>query len=136
MRKPWDKKMSAEKSSENMLKEMWDQQEDFMRLLQKERNFPEFPVDLKTKKGQKFVKDISHDCMHELFEAIHMLKNSKDHRITDLGGIDEDEFKEELSDSLHFFVEVCISAGISYNDIYEAYMKKGKINVERIKNGY
>lgn len=118
------------------LQEMWEQQEDFMRLLQERRGFPEFPTDLNSKEGQKFIKAIAQDCMHELFEAVHLLKNSKDHRATEVGGFDRAAFKEELVDSLHFFFEICIAAGVSMEELHEAYIEKGQINVERIEDGY
>ena len=66
------------------LDEMFSQQESFMRLLQKKRNFPQFPVDLETKEGQKFCKSIVYEIMGELFESVQHLKNSKDHRITNV----------------------------------------------------
>lgn len=118
------------------LQEMWEQQLDFMKLLQNKRNFPEFPVDVSSKSGQKFLKGITHECMHELFEANMMLKNSKDHRETEVSEFDRDSYVEELVDALHYFFEIAISSGISMNELHEAYMKKGKINVDRIKNGY
>jgi len=118
------------------LQQMWDQQEAFMRLLQKKRNFPEFPVDVASKSGQKFLKGITHECMHELFEANLMLKNSKDHRVTDIVEFDRDSYVEELVDALHYFFEIAITSGVSMEELHEAYMKKGKINIERIENGY
>ena len=48
------------------LQEMWDQQRKFMELLQVSRNFPEFPIDMTSKFGQKYLKGITHECMHEL----------------------------------------------------------------------
>lgn len=118
------------------LQQMWTQQESFMRLLQKTRNFPEFPVDVTSKGGQKFLKGITHECMHELFEANMMLKNSKDHRATDITEFDKDSYVEELVDALHYFFEIAITSGVSMNELHEAYMKKGQINIDRIENGY
>jgi len=118
------------------LKEMWDQQTSFMELLQDKRNFPDFPVDVSSKAGQKFLKGITHECMHELFEANLILKNSKDHRETDVSEFDRSSYVEELVDALHYFFEIAISSGVSMDELHEAYMKKGKINVDRIKNGY
>jgi hypothetical protein len=115
---------------------MWYQQEVFMHLLRKKRNFPEFPVDLGSKEGQKVVKGIAQDTMHELFEAVHLLKNSKDHRATNVDGFDRAAFKEELVDALHYLFEICIASGISMDEFYDAYMAKGEVNVARIKDGY
>jgi hypothetical protein len=118
------------------LKEMWDQQEAFMKLLQEKRNFPSFPVDPTQKSGQKFLKGITHECMHELFEANLLLKNSKDHRATELSEFDKENYVEELVDALHYFFEIVISSGISMDELHDAYMKKGEINIDRIENGY
>lgn len=118
------------------LQNMWDQQLEFMRLLQEKRGFPEFPVDILTKSGQKFLKSITYECMGELFEANQELKNSKQHRATEVVDLNKDAYLEELIDSLHFFFEIVIASGISLDEMYEAYMKKGIKNFDRIENGY
>ena len=118
------------------LQMMWNQQLEFMKLLQKERGFPEFPTDITSKQGQKFLKEISHYMMDELFEAAQHLKNSKSHRATQVTELDKDAYKEELADALHYFVELVIASGITLDELYQSYMQKGEINVSRIKNGY
>ena len=118
------------------LEKMWQQQHDFMRLLQQKRGFPEFPVDISSKDGQRFLKGITHDCMDELFEANQHLKNSKNHRATEVRDVDRPAYVEELVDALHYFFEIAISSGISLDELYDAYLKKGEINESRIKNGY
>lgn len=115
--------------------EIWEQQHAFMKLLQKERGFPEFPVDLASKSGQKFLKQISYECADELHEARQHLKQ-KDHRATEVGSVDREEYIEELSDALHFYLEIVIASGISKEELFEAYIKKGKENVRRINTGY
>lgn len=42
--------------------------------------------------------------------------------------------KEELVDILHFFISMCIKAGISSDDLYTAYIEKNKENFAR-QNG-
>lgn len=116
--------------------EMWQQQQKFMDLLKEKREFPGYPVNTSTKSGQKLLKSITHECMHELFEANLLLKNSKDHRITDLKEFDRESYVEELCDALHYFFEIAILSGISPDELYDAYIKKGKINVERVEKGY
>lgn len=120
----------------DMLREMWFQQTSFMKLLQEKRNFPEFPTDITSKKGQQFLKDIRNHLMEELFEAGQHLKNAKSHRATELPEVDRDAYTEELVDALHLYFELVIASGISVDELYEAYMKKGATNFERIKNGY
>lgn len=118
------------------LDEMWKQQKQFMDLLREKREFPNFPVDTSTKSGQKILKSITHECMHELFEANLLLKNSKDHRATYLKEFDRESYIEELCDALHYFFEIAILSGISPDELYDSYIKKGKINVERVEKGY
>lgn len=128
--------MNSGQSDCDMLASMFDEQIKFMKLLQQKRKFAEFPVDLKTKTGQKFVKDISHECMHEMFEAIHLLSDSKDHRNSMSNDFDKDKFLEEMSDALHYYVEVCALVGITSEELFKAYMKKSTINFWRISSGY
>lgn len=121
---------------EDQLTEMWDQQEAFMHLLQEKRGFPEFPADLTSKKGQQFLKDIRNHLMEELFEAGQHLKNAKSHRATEIPEIDREAYMEELVDALHLYLELVIASGITKEELFEAYMKKGNTNFDRIKNGY
>ena len=123
-------------SQRDMLNQMFSQQREFMNLLKEKRNFPNFPVDLSTKQGQKFVKSISHECMHELFESVQLLSDSKDHKNSLSGDFNKEKFLEELADVTHYLIEIFILTGISPEQIYEAYMKKGEINNDRINNGY
>jgi len=125
-----------EKEIVDRMTDLWRQQSEFMDLLHKERGFPKYPVDLTSKVGQKLVKDISHDCMHELFESIHLLKNSKDHRKTEINEFDKQSFLEEISDVWHYLIEICILSGISHEELYSAYIKKGYTNTKRIVSGY
>lgn len=121
---------------EDYLVKMWLQQEAFMRLLQEKREFPEFPVDISDKKGQKTLKDITHHVMDELFEASQHLKNAKSHRATLVPEIDRDAYVEELVDALHLYVELVIASGISLDELVDAYLKKGEVNTKRILDGY
>jgi len=117
------------------LEVMLQQQEKFMKLLQEKRNFPQFPVDLTSKVGQRLLKNISYECADELHEARQHLKN-KDHRATVINEIDRDEYVEELVDALHYFFEIVIASGVSVDELFAAYMKKGDVNFERIEKGY
>jgi len=123
-------------SSNDKLQLMWDQQHDFMKLLQKKRGFPKFPVEITSKPGQQFLEGISFHLMKELFEAGQHLRNAKSHRITEIKEVDFEAYKEELVDVLHLYFELCIASGISMDELYETYMKKGATNVNRIESGY
>jgi hypothetical protein len=118
------------------LEKMWEQQFRFMQLLQEKRGFPPFPVDIKSKMGQKFLKGITYECMGELFEANQELKNSKNHRVTEITDLDRTAYVEELVDTLHYFFEIAIASGITMEELYEAYMSKGNVNTQRISGDY
>ena len=115
---------------------MYDQQADFNQLLHDHRGHPSFPLDLKTKQHQQFLKSLTHECMHELFEANHLLKNSKKHRATIVEEFDRESYKEELCDAMHYLLGIVVYSGISKEEFFKAFMEKGEVNVERIKNGY
>lgn len=137
MKKLKDSMAEAEKvmRTYDRLVQMFSQQQQFMELLKERRGFPDFPVDLSSKAGQKLLKNISYECADELHEARQHLKQ-KDHRISDMGGVDRAEYVEELVDALHYFFEIVIASGISVDELYEAYMKKGAVNEQRIRGDY
>lgn len=118
------------------MSKLFEQQADFMRLLHSKGLFQSFPVDITSKQGQKLCKDIAHDAMDELHEAIQHLRNSKQHRVTEIKEFDRDKYLEELVDHLHFFIELCIVSSVSAQDLCDAYIRKGEINVDRINAGY
>ena len=115
---------------------MFEQQKEFLELLRDKRDFPNFPLDLSEKKNQQFLKSLAHECMHELFESNMLLKNAKSHRSTEINDFDRDSYTEELSDVLHYLIGILLYSGISYEEMYEMYMKKGQINLDRINGGY
>lgn len=45
--------------------------------------------------------------------------------------VDETKVKEELTDILHFFVGMCIKAGMSAEELFEIYKAKNKENFDR-----
>ena len=111
------------------------QQEAFMRLLKEKRGFPDFPVDLTSKAGQKFLKTISYECADELHEARQHLKQ-KEHRVTNMCSVQRDEYVEELCDALHFFFEIVIASGVTIDELFDKYIEKGEENTKRIAEGY
>ncbi len=50
------------------------------------------------------------------------------------GEIDEAKLKEEIVDVLHFFLGMCIDAGLTSDELFEIYLKKNKENYDR-QNG-
>ncbi len=47
--------------------------------------------------------------------------------------IDADALKEELVDVLHFYIGMCVDAGLSADELYEIYLRKNKENYDRQK---
>ena len=45
--------------------------------------------------------------------------------------VDEHAVKEELVDILHFFVSMCLRAGMTPQEMYDIYMEKNKENFNR-----
>jgi hypothetical protein len=123
-------------ASGDRLARMWDDQVSFMRLLQEKRGFPEFPTDISSKTGQKFLKDIRNHIMEELFEAGQHLKNAKSHRATEIPEVDREAYKEELVDAQKLLLELIIASGITLDEFVEAFTKKGEINTHRILGSY
>ena len=55
--------------------------------------------------------------------------------------VDENALREELVDVLHFFVSMCLEAGMTSKDLYDRYIEKNKENFNRqmglsTKEGY
>ena len=123
-------------TDQDKLEVMWKLQDEFMKLLSKKRTFPQYPVDLVTKKGQQELRTISYHCMQEIFEAIQHLKNSKEHRATNVSEFDRSNFVEELCDAQHFLIELLIMAGVTADEFFSVYVNKHAVNVDRIENGY
>ena len=48
--------------------------------------------------------------------------------------VDDNAVKEEIVDMLHFFVSICLYAGVSAKDLYDAYIEKNKENFDRQKD--
>ena len=48
--------------------------------------------------------------------------------------VDGDRVKEELVDILHFFVSMCLNAGMSAEELYSRYIEKNQENFDR-QNG-
>ena len=45
--------------------------------------------------------------------------------------IDQEALREELVDLLHFFVSMCLTAGMDASELYERYLAKNKENFDR-----
>jgi hypothetical protein len=50
--------------------------------------------------------------------------------------INEMAYRAELVDVWHFFMNLMLAVGMTPNELYEGYVAKRKINVDRQKSGY
>ena len=101
-------------------------------------SYPDFPLDMKTKKSQQVCRDLALKGVEEMFEALQHLKNWKPHRQTDLSKdpVNKEEFLEEVVDAFNYFFAMLIVTGYDHDDLYEAFLKKHVIIQERLSNGY
>lgn len=119
----------------DMLDDIFLRQHAFMGMLKEHDILPEWPVDLTTKPGQRLIKEFIFNAIEELAEASFTLKN-KAHKVSDDRKVDIDHFKEELGDALAYFVEICILAGFTADEIHKEYLRKNLIVQKRLGDGY
>lgn len=110
-------------------------QREFMDMLVEHDRFPEFPVDLTTKPGQRFIKECVWNLVEELAEASFTLKNRM-HRLSDDAALDFDHYREELGDAFAFFIEICHLSGIGADDLFEEFRRKNAVVRRRLTEGY
>lgn len=80
------------------------------------------------------IKDLAYRCVEELSEATNELKN-KPWKQSEVP-TDKIHFYEELIDALHFFIELCITAGMSAEDVARVYHRKLAVNKFRQESNY
>ena len=92
------------------------------------------PVDLNSRIGQYRIKDLSERIVEELMEAMNCLK-LKPWKQTDIE-TDKEHYFEEISDAIHFLIELCITSGMTSQTFFETYFKKSEVNKFRIRSNY
>lgn len=80
-----------------------------------------------TKEGNYLIRDMLNACIQEIGEAVQVLKNWKSWKQTEMPS-DTSHFKEEIVDAFHFFVEACILAGFTPDELHDLYFKKNEVN--------
>jgi len=83
---------------------------------------------------QMRIKDLCSRSVEELYEAMNCLKN-KPWKNT-YTATDREHFYEELGDAFHFFVELCITAGMDADDLFSIYFRKHAVNQFRQESNY
>lgn len=93
-------------------------------------------LSLTDKNSQIILRDHIIKAAEELFEANQELKNSKTHRESQITEFNKSAYVEELVDALNFIFSALILSDISSEELLDAYERKHKIIIERIKNNY
>lgn len=110
-------------------------QREFMDMLVEHDKFPEYPVDLTTKQGQRFIKECVWNLVEELAEASFTLKNRM-HKLSDDSELDFDHYREELGDAFAFFMEICLLSGITGDCLFQEFRRKNEVVRRRLQEGY
>lgn len=90
--------------------------------------------DLNSRDVQMRLKDLAYRVVEELSECTNTLKNKPWKQ--DYVETDADHFYEELADTLHFFLEFCITAGLDASSLTQVYFAKSEVNKFRQRSGY
>ena len=92
--------------SDDKLNQIFEMRNTFMHMLQDKfpDAYPEWPVDLSTKKAQITCRETALKGVEEMFEALQHLKNWKPHRKTEMPEINREEFLEEIVDAFNYFL--------------------------------
>jgi hypothetical protein len=90
--------------------------------------------DLSSRRVQARIHELYGYLVRELSEAMQELKLKPWKQTEKL--TDREAFVNEVGDAMHFFVELCITAGITAEDLFAAYFRMHAKNVERQDNGY
>ena len=123
---------------EDKLNQIFEMRNTFMHMLQDKfpDSYPEWPVDLSTKKAQITCRETALKGVEEMFEALQHLKNWKPHRKTEMPEINREEFLEEIVDAFNYFLSLIILIGVDVDEFYDSFMKKDKIIRDRLNKGY
>lgn len=125
----------SNETSRDRLDIMFERQTQLMDKLIAADKLPEYPVDITSKYGQRQIKELTFAMIEEMTEGTYILKN-RVHRFTDHTDVDFAHFKEELGDALAYFIEICVFAGISPQELYTEYCTKNAIVKQRVQDGY
>ena len=120
------------------LDKMFKLREEFMNAVNEYAGvYPEgWPLEISKKSAQQQIREVTLRGVEELFEALQLLKNTKEHKKTNDPGVDRDHFLEEFVDAQNYFFSLLILAGYSVDDFFAAYIKKHNIILDRINNKY
>jgi dimeric dUTPase (all-alpha-NTP-PPase superfamily) len=95
---------------------------------------PSLPLNLDTFEGQERARMLIYRITEELFEAGNTLRN-KAWKVSQVP-CDKDHFLEEISDSVHFLIQLFIELGLGPKEFTELYFRKASVNDFRIRSKY
>lgn len=90
--------------------------------------------DIDHREVQMRLKDLAYRTVEELSEATNCLKNKPWKQ--DWVATDAHHFYEEVADAFHFFLEFCLTAGMTPADLARVYFAKSEVNKFRQRSGY
>ena len=103
------------------LDEIFALQQSFQDKLKRERNLENIPMEQWLQKQTlAMVSELA-----ELLEEVNFKWWKNPHELN------EGNIREELSDILHFFVSMCLEAGMTADDLHRRYVGKNQENVRR-----
>ena len=85
-----------------------------------------------TKEIAAYIKAHAQYMTVELGEFLNEIPFFKDWKVYDAEGIKNAKATEELSDVLHFFLNICLAYGMNEEMIYKMYTAKHDINKARL----
>ena len=97
---------------------------EIQKALQKEMFNKELPNDS--------VEDFKYSILGMISEVGEVLDADRRWKNVRAKHISDEAKLEEICDVFAFFINMCLYSGYSANDIYEAFLRKGKKNFERI----
>lgn len=120
------------------LEEIFRLREEFMKAVNDYADvYPDgWPLNLSKKSSQQQIREVTLRGVEEIFEALQLLKNTKEHKKTDDPIVDRDHFLEEFVDAQNYFISLLILSGYSVDEFFDAYNKKHNIIIDRINNKY
>jgi hypothetical protein len=105
-----------------VLNAIFSRQHELMVKYKEIENLPSAPVPLHTLSGQRVIKDFAWRTVEELAESFEAWEKHEDFNTAELHAL------EELADSFHFFVELLLFAGISWNQCHNAILVFPDVN--------
>lgn len=116
----------------DMLAEMFRRQAKLQRVMRPKREFPS--ADETELMAQ--VREQTLSLIAEIIEALE--KTAWKPWLTEMphNPLPYTPFFKEMVDALHFFINLCLLAGITPENLYAGYIRKNEINHMRQRNGY